>query len=91
MGYGDGYRYVDLIYNRAGIVNQIHGCTYANALDNPFVVTNDGGSYCCKYLGEVVAKFDILDASSVRRAFAVVDAISNAVWLLRRSGCLVCR
>lgn len=78
----------DLLLNRVAIINQTHGCQYDYLAGNPCEVRNAGRLYECYYGGDLLTAWDVLDISTLDSAFAVLDALSDAVWLVRRAGYL---
>lgn len=80
----------DLVLNRVGIANQLFGCRYDFASDNPMVITKCHGIYSVSYLDSEVASFAVNDLDGVSSALQVLDQWSRCLWLLSRSGRL-CR
>lgn len=77
-----------LIANRVCCINQKHGCRYDNASDNPCKLVRSDSGYVVTYCGANVAGYRLSDPSSVDDAFTLVDALDNALWLIRRAGYL---
>ena len=89
MDYAQMDRFVrtsDLVYNRVGLVNEVLGCRYHHANDNPMRCERDGGRYRVMYRDAVVAQYFVWDLESVDAAFSVVDDWLSCLWLLRRDG-----
>lgn len=78
----------DILLNRIAIINEIHGCKYDYSPANPCTVTYRLGCYTCTYAGDVLCAWDAYDLVSLDAAFARVDALSDALWLVRRAGYL---
>lgn len=78
----------DLLLNRIAIINQTHGCRYDYLAGNPCEVRNTGRWYECYYGGDLLTSWDVLDVSTLDSAFAALDALADAVWLVRRAGFL---
>lgn len=76
----------DLIVNRIGIVNQIHGCAYGWGYDNPCNLSYASGVYFCRYFGLDLCTWSLKDSDSVGLAFDVLDALAATLWLVRRAG-----
>lgn len=82
MKYDDMYawtRTFDLLANRVSIINQILGA-------NVVWVSYKRGLYVCTVCGAKLCDFRIYDLPSIDAAFASVDALSDGLWLLNRSG-----
>lgn len=79
-------RLSDLVYNRVGVVNEILGCRYHHAWDNPMRCEREGGNYRVFYGDAVVAKYSVWDTQSAQAAFGVVDDWARCLWLVRRAG-----
>lgn len=78
----------DLLLNRVAIINQTHGCRYDYLAGNPCEVRNTGRLYECYYGGDLLTSWDVLDISTLDAAFSSLDALADAVWLVRRAGFL---
>lgn len=78
----------ELVYNRVKIVNQLHGCRYADSSANPCRVTYDHGSYLVRYLDTILCTFGVYDVSGIALALSVLDRFSDCVWSMRRAGFL---
>lgn len=92
MDYWEMERFVkdsDLVYNRIGICNEILGCRYHHASDNPMTLRYSHGRYVVAYLGDKVCDYRVWHLDEVRAAFDVVDAWARCLWLVRRGGNLL--
>ncbi len=78
----------DKLLNRIAIVNQIHGCRYDYSVGNPCTVRYARGAYVCEYGGAELCAWGVYDLSSLDAAYAKVDALADALWLVRRAGFL---
>lgn len=78
----------DLIVNRVGIVNELHGCRYHSGLTNPCRLLRRNGFYVVVYCHDEIARWRLYDLESVNLAFAAVDALAKACWAGRREGVL---
>lgn len=78
----------DLLLNRVAIINQTHGCQYDFLAGNPCEVRSRGRWYEVYYGGDLLTSWDILDTATLDAAFVRVDALADAVWLVRRAGFL---
>ena len=76
----------DLVLNRVSIANQLFGCRYDFASENPMTISKQHGSYSVCYLDAEVATFRRNDIDSVSSALRVLDQWSRCLWLLSRSG-----
>lgn len=76
----------DLILNRVGIANQILGCRFDHAPENPLVVERRRGAYVCKVGGGLFSGWKLYDAKSSEEALAAIDAFKEGLWLLSRTG-----
>ena len=76
----------DLVQNRCAIINQIHGCKYDFARGNPCDFRWHDGRWRVDYFGSELATFRVYDLPSAQSAYDRVDALSHALWMLRRSG-----
>lgn len=78
----------DLLMNRVGIINEIHGCAHHTGLGNPCRVWWDSGGYVCEYLGSELCRWRLYDLDGLSAAYGRVDALADALWRIRRGGCL---
>lgn len=74
------------ILNRVGIINEIHGCHYDYCYGNPCTVRHRLGWYSCLYFGDLIAQWQSFDVDGVKLAFAKLDALAEALWLVRKAG-----
>lgn len=89
--YDDSCRWVPLhklCLNRIAVVNQIHGCRYDYSTDNPCTYVVSGRDHACVYGGVTLARWREYDLETVQGAFDVLDALADALWLVRRAGYL---
>lgn len=78
----------DILLNRIAIINEIHGCRYDYSPANPCTVSYRLGHYTCTYAGDTLCSWLAYDLPSLDDAFACVDALCDALWLVRRAGFL---
>jgi hypothetical protein len=89
LDYGDMLewsRLYDLLLNRLGVCNQILGCRYAMAPDNPLTLRKSGSMYEVGFCGEVLADFKVWDLDGLRSVFGEMDTWSDCMWMLSRAG-----
>ena len=86
--YGMNHKRHDLLLNRVAIINQVHGCKYDFQTGNPCEVRGYGRSYEVYYGGDLLTTWDISDSGTLDAAFSRLDALADAVWLVRRAGFL---
>ena len=79
-------RDLDLMYNRIAMVNRIHGHSYGWGVGAPLSMSYRLGWYRCTYFGDMLCQWRGYDAGSLSRAYAIVDALANALWLVARAG-----
>lgn len=82
----------EVVMNRVKVVNDLHGCRYANGQGNPLVLrwrTREG--YELRWCGQVVAAYGMYDVEGARRAREVADMLTDLLWIGRRAGYLVLR
>lgn len=77
-----------LLDNRVACINQILGCRYACSPSNPCRLLYDSGKYRVTFEGCLVCSFGVYDLPTIDAAFAVVDALADAVWHSRRVSCM---
>lgn len=75
-----------LLANRVGCFNQILGCKYDHAPDNPLVLCYGSGLYHVMYGGCDVVTFGLYDLDELATAFTLVDAWQDCAWNLARDG-----
>lgn len=78
----------DLLINRVGVINEIHGCSHHVGFGNPCRVYWSDGGYVCEYAGVVLCRWRLYDLDSLDSAFSVVDSLADSLWLVRRAGFL---
>lgn len=78
----------DILLNRIAVINQIHGCNYDYSPANPCCVTYRLGCYTCTYAGDVLCDWRAYDLTSIDKAFVLIDALADALWIVRRAGYL---
>ena len=92
MDYCEMERFVklsDLVYNRVGICNEILGCRYSHACDNPLRLRYSHGRYVVTYLGDKVCDYGVWHVDEAAAAYDCLDAWSRCLWLVRRAGNLL--
>lgn len=88
--YAYAVRMDSLALNRVSVANQILGCAYDFARDNPLVVDTRGSRRAVTVCGDVLAVWSVNRLGEVRTAYERLDSVSGALWSLRRSGCVSC-
>lgn len=91
MGFEDMERWsrvFRVVENRIGIVNQLLGCRYDGARENPMRLEYGRGVYSVRFRGDVLCTFGAWDLSGVELARALVDHWSDCLWQVREMGCL---
>ena len=78
----------DLVLNRVKVVNQLHGCSYADSPSNPCRVLYDHGEYSVLYRGSRLCSFGVYDVVGVSSALSVVDSFADTVWSFSCAGLL---
>lgn len=80
----DWSRGFDLLANRIKICNQLLGCRYGHALDNPMRLVGRDGAYDLLYDGEVLVSFGVWDMDALHDAIVVADSWSDCLWRTAR-------
>lgn len=78
----------DLLINRVGVINEIHGCLHHVGIGNPCRVYWCNGGYVCEYCGSVLCRWGLYDVAACDAAFFVVDSLADALWRIRCAGYL---
>lgn len=77
---------LDLLMNRVGILNQILGCKYDQAPDNPLRLVCVRRSYVCEVCGCAFVRFRLYDIDGLESAISALDSFVEGLWLLNRTG-----
>ena len=77
---------MDVILNRVSIINQILGCKYDYAWDNPLVVASGKGRVTVKISHAIFSAAKCSDAECLRSMLANLDVLKTALWLMSRAG-----
>lgn len=79
-------REFDLLRNRVAVINQLSGCHYDFARDNPCEIVYSCAAYEVRYEGVLVCRIGRYEQLDMVNALLVVDAWANCVWAIRRAG-----
>lgn len=85
----DFVRESKVVSNRVGVCNEILGCKYHHANDNPLTLVYSHGRYEVRYLGDLICSYRVWHLDEVRNASRIVDDWSRCLLLLRRGGQLL--
>lgn len=77
---------MDVILNRVSIINQILGCKYDFAWDNPLVVSSRKGRVSVEISHATFSAERSSDADGLRRMLENLDVLKSALWLMTRGG-----
>lgn len=77
---------MDVILNRVSIINQILGCKYDYALDNPLVVSARKGRVTVEISHATFSAEKYSDADGLRHMLENLDVLKFALWLMVRGG-----
>lgn len=78
----------NLILNRCGVINTIHGGCYGWSYGSLCSVRYARGAYECVYCGDVVCTWQVFDLPSADSALGYVSSLADALWLVSRAGML---
>lgn len=77
---------MDVILNRVSIINQILGCKYDFAWDNPLCVVSRKGHVTIEISHATFSAERCSDANGLRRMLENLDVLKSALWLMARGG-----
>lgn len=76
----------DALANRVALCNQLLGCKYDHAPDNPMVLFWRNGEYHVSFDDKQIVTFALYRNNELSSAFDMVDAWYDCIWMLGRSG-----
>lgn len=76
----------DLLANRVAVCNQLLGCKYDHSPENPMVLCYRSGEYHVSFDGCDIVTFGLYDNYALSRAYDMVDAWQDCIWMLGRAG-----
>ena len=77
---------MDVILNRVSIINQILGCKYDYAWNNPLVVSSRKGRVTVEISHAIFSAGRNSDAEGLRHMLENLDVLKSALWLMTRGG-----